>query len=135
MSTRTVFLGKLLGLYCLLIGLAMMLHGQTTVATVTALMHDAPAMFVVGIIALLAGLAMVLGHNIWSGGALPVLVTLIGWGTLIKSLLFVFLTPDAEAAFFLTGLHYQRLFFVYAAVSLLLGIYLTYAGFTSDVES
>jgi hypothetical protein len=134
MSARTVFLGKLLGLYCLLIGLAMMLHGRTTAATVTALMQDAPAMFVVGIIALIAGLAMVLGHNIWSGGALPVLVTLIGWGTLIKGLLFVFLTPDAEAAFFLTGLRYQQLSFVYAAFSVVLGIYLAYAGFTSRAE-
>jgi hypothetical protein len=28
---------------------------------------------------LLGGLAMVLAHNVWSGGPLPVIVTLIGW--------------------------------------------------------
>jgi hypothetical protein len=26
-----------------------------------------------------AGLAVVVAHNVWSGGALPVVVTLVGW--------------------------------------------------------
>jgi hypothetical protein len=43
-----------------------------------------------GAITLAAGLAMVLAHNIWSGGALVVVVTVVGWITLIKSLLFLF---------------------------------------------
>lgn len=135
MSPLTVFLGRLLGLYCTLAALSMILNRQTTVQTVTALVHDAPAMFVVGIITLSTGLAMVLGHNVWSGGALPVLVTLIGWTTLIKGLLFVFLPPDAEATFFLATLHYAQRFYVYAAISLLLGLYLTYAGFTATSRS
>jgi hypothetical protein len=37
---------------------------------------------------------MVLGHNIWSGGALVVVVTVVGWITLVKSLLFLFLPPE-----------------------------------------
>jgi hypothetical protein len=36
-------------------------------------------LFVVGVIAVAAGLAMVLGHNVWSGGVLPVVITLTGW--------------------------------------------------------
>jgi hypothetical protein len=34
---------------------------------------------ILGIITLAAGLAMVLAHNIWSGGALVVVITLVGW--------------------------------------------------------
>ena len=74
---------------------------------------------------------MVLAHNIWSGGALPVIVTLVGWITLIKSLFFLFLPPEMEARFFLGQLHYQQLFYLYGAFSLVLGVYLTYSGFTS----
>jgi hypothetical protein len=83
------------------------------------------------VITLVAGLAMILGHNVWSGGVLPVVVTLVGWLTLIKSLLFLFLSPEAAVGFSLEGLHYEQLFYLYAAISLILGAYLTSGGFRS----
>jgi len=131
MSPRTVFLSKLVGLYCILVALSMITRRQATLGSVTALLHDPSMIFVVGVITLAVGLAMVLAHNIWSGGALVVIVTLVGWMTLIKSLLFLFLPPEVEAGFFLRQLHYQELFYLYGAVSLVLGFYLTYGGFKS----
>src|SRR5208282_2409853 len=103
---------------------------QATVETVTALLHNPLMIFIVGVITLAAGLAMVLAHNIWSGGALPVVVTLVGWVTLLKSLLLLFLPVDVEADFFLRQLHYPDLFYAYGGLSLVLGIYLTYSGFS-----
>jgi len=73
MSPRTIYLGRLIGLYCVLIALCMISHKQATVDTMTALVHDAPVLFFVSITAMVAGLAIVLAHNVWSGGALPVL--------------------------------------------------------------
>ena len=131
MSPRTVFLSKLVGLYCILVALSMITRRQATLGSVTALLHDPSMIFVVGVITLAVGLAMVLAHNIWSGGALVVIVTLVGWMTLIKSLSFLFLSPEVEAGFFLRQLHYQELFYVYGAISLALGVYLTYGGFKS----
>ena len=126
MSLRTLFLSRLIGLYCVLVALSMMTRRQATLEAVTALLRDPSMMFVLGAITLAAGLAMVLAHNIWSGGSLVVIVTLVGWITLIKSLLFLFLPPEMEAGFFLGKLHYQQLFYLYCAFSLLLGIYLTW---------
>ena len=126
MSLRTLFLSRLIGLYCVLVALSMMTRRQATLESVTTLLHSPSMMFVLGAITLAAGLAMVLAHNIWSGGALTVIVTLVGWITLIKSLLFLFLPPEMEAGFFLGKLHYQQLFYLYCAFSLLLGIYLTW---------
>jgi vacuolar-type H+-ATPase subunit I/STV1 len=131
MSSHTIFLSRLIGLYCIVIALSMMTRRQATVETVTALLQNPSAMLIVGIITLAAGLAMVLAHNIWSGGALTVIVTLVGWMTLVKSLLFLFLPPEMEAGLFLRQLHYQELFYVYGAISLVLGVYLTYGGFKS----
>ena len=131
MSSRTVFLSRLIGLYCILVALSMITRRQATMETVTALLQNSPMMLIVGVITLAAGLAMVLAHNIWSGGALVVIVTLVGWITLIKSLSFLFLSPKVEAEFFLRHLHYQELFYLYGAISLVLGIYLTYGGFKS----
>jgi hypothetical protein len=65
------------------------------------------------------------------GSALVVVVTLVGWITFIKSLLFLFLPPEMEAGIFLGQLHYQQLFYLYEAFSLVLGVYLTYGGFKS----
>jgi len=131
MSSRTIFLSRLIGLYCIVIALSMMTRRQATVETVTALLQNPSMMLIVGIITLAAGLAVVLAHNIWSGGALVVVVSLVGWITLIKSLFFLFLPPEMEAGFSLGQLHYRQLFYLYTAISLVLGIYLTYGGFKS----
>ena len=67
MSPRTVFLSRLIGLYMILVSLSMAAHKQATVETITALVHNSPLVFLTGIIAVVAGLAIVLGHNAWSG--------------------------------------------------------------------
>src|SRR5450759_2669910 len=101
MLPRTVFLSRLIGLYCILLALSMITRKQATLESVTAVLRDPSMMFVLGAIMLVAGLAMVLAHNIGSGGALAVIVTLVGWMTLIKSLFFLFLPPELEAGLFL----------------------------------
>ena len=131
MSPRTLFLSRLIGLYCILIGLSTMTHSQATVEAVTALLQNPSMTLILGVITLAAGLAMVLAHNIWSGGALVVVVTLVGWMALVKSLFFLFLPPEMETRLFLQQLHYQQLFYLYGAISLALGVYLTYGGFKS----
>src|SRR5579871_2782066 len=131
MSPRTLFLSKLIGLYCILIGASMLTRGQATVETVTALLQNSAMTLILGVITLAAGLAMVLVHNIWSGSALAVVVTLVGWMALIKSLFFLFLPHEMEAELFLGQLHYRQLFYLYSAISLVLGVYLTYGGFKS----
>ena len=131
MLPRTLFLSKLIGLYCILVALSMITRRQATLESVTALLHNPSMILILGVITLAAGLAMVLAHNIWSGGALVVVVTLVGWITLIKSLFFLFLPPEMEAGLFLGQLHYQQLFYLYTSVSLVLGVYLTYGGFKS----
>jgi putative exporter of polyketide antibiotics len=131
MSSRTLFLSRLIGLYCILVALSMITRKQATLESATAVLRDPSMMFVLGAITLVAGLAMVLAHNIWSGGALTVIVTLVGWITLVKSLFFLFLPPEMEARLFLEQLHYRQLFYMYTAISLVLGVYLTYGGFKS----
>jgi hypothetical protein len=135
MSPGTLFLGRLIGLYCILAALCMFVRGQATVDTVTLLLRDAPLMLVLGVVTLAAGLAMVLAHHSWSGGAFAVIVTLVGWVTLIKGMLFLTLTPEAETAIFLKSLHYAQLFRLYAAGAFAVGVYLTYGGFTKSPRS
>jgi vacuolar-type H+-ATPase subunit I/STV1 len=79
----------------------MITRGQATVETVTALLQNSAMTLILGVITLGATLAMVLAHNIWSGSVLAVVVTLIGWMALIKSLFFLFLPHEMEVGLFL----------------------------------
>lgn len=131
MSPRTIFLSKLIGLYLILISLAMLTHKQSTLESIDTLAHNPPMLFVIGVIAVSAGLAMVLSHNVWSGGIIPIIVTLTGWLLLTKGALLLFLSSEAVYRLLLGGIRFQQLFYLYMATVLLLGIYLTYAGFRS----
>lgn len=134
MSSRTIFLGRLIGVFCILYALSMFAHKQATVEAVASLLNDIPLMFFAGVVGLIAGLAMVPSHNVWCGGVLPVIVTLFGWVTVIKSLLILFLSPEAESRLFLEGLHYEQLFYFCAAFAGLLGIYMVYAASCSQAR-
>jgi hypothetical protein len=48
------------------------------IAAIDALFADPALMLISGIFTLVIGFAVVIGHNRWSGGALPVVVTLYG---------------------------------------------------------
>jgi hypothetical protein len=93
MSPLTRFLSKLIGLFSILVSLSLVTHKQATVDTLTALIHNPPLLLTFGMVWLIAGLAMVLSHNVWSGGALTIIVTLVGWLFLIRGLLLLFLSP------------------------------------------
>jgi hypothetical protein len=106
-------------------------HKQATVESMNALIHNPPVLFVIGVIAVAAGLAMVLGHNVWSGGVLPVVVTLTGWLLLTKGVFLLFLSPEAVYGMLLAGIHFEQFFYLYTVIVLVLGIGLTFGSFRS----
>jgi hypothetical protein len=107
----------------------MTVHKHATVESMNALTHNPPVLFVTGVIAVVAGLALVLGHNVWSGGALNVVVTLTGWLLLLKGSMLLFLSPEAVYGSLLAGIHFEKFLYLYMAAVLLLGICLTYGSF------
>ena len=134
MTALTIFLSRLIGLYCILVVPSMVLQREATVDWMTALFQNPPLMWVLCVISLTIGLAMVLAHIVWSGGALAVVVTLVGWAALIKGVLFLFLPSGVESELILSVLGNPLFFYVWMTPSLLIGIYLTYGGFTSRTK-
>jgi hypothetical protein len=134
-SRRTIFLSKLIGWYCILGGIGMMVRPRSTLATVAAMLQSGPMLVILAAVCSAAGIAMVLAHNVWKGGGLPVVVTIVGWLVLIKAALFFVLTPEMEVNLFMNVLRYEQLFYEYMAFSIILGIYLTYGGYTSKAEA
>ena len=110
MTNRTVFLSKLIGLYCIFVSLVMLANKQAGLLMVTDLARNPSALFTLGAFVLLAGLAMILKHNIWSGGALPVIVTIVGWLTAIKGLLFLCPSQGTALGMVLATVRYEQFY-------------------------
>src|SRR5690349_12110922 len=107
-SPRTIFLSRLIGLFSILNALSLLVHKRSVLDTASTLVRDRPLLLILGLITLIGGLAMVLAHNVWSGGALPVVVTLVGWVILIRGLILVFLSPQAVVRLY-AGSHFEKL--------------------------
>ena len=133
MLPLTTFLSRLIGLVATLVAVSLALHKQATIETLTALVHNPPLLLIFGMVWLIAGLAIILGHNVWSGGVLPVMVTIIGWLIFFRGLILLFLSPGTAVGLF-AGLHFEQLFYLSLAISLIFGFYLTYAGFRSTQQ-
>lgn len=124
----TRYLAKLAGLSIVLTVLALIVNKPASIAVLNALFNDPPLMFITGVFTMMIGLAVVLGHNRWSGGLLPVLVTIYGWIAVIKGATFVWVPPPAQVAFY-QGMHFEQYFYAYLIGSLVPATYLIVAGF------
>lgn len=133
MPPRTIFLARLLGLSLVLIGLAIITHANSTVLKVTELVHNSPVILLWSMIMLIAGLALILAHNVWRGGPTTVLITIIGWITLIKALLLLFL-PTTMAMQFIGSFAFAHFIVVYAVIALFFGAFLSYSGFHKSLR-
>ncbi|MGH7095748.1 MAG: hypothetical protein ACREFB_19730 [Stellaceae bacterium] len=126
----TQFLSRLIGLAALILSGAMFVDKAPMLAAIDLMTHDRAALFLLGIAGIVAGLAIVLTHNLWSRGVWPLVITLVGWLILIRGILLVAL-PDALIARFYTAVHVADYYYLYAILPLALGAYLTWRGFAA----
>jgi hypothetical protein len=132
MSTRTGFLAQLLGGYIVIYAVTMVVNRPMLTDALNALLRDASQVFIWGSLCTVAGLAFVIGHNRWSGSPLTIVVTVIGWLTLLKGLALLFL-PLSTASAYLS--FYESAYYVYVAIALVLGAWLWYAGRKSNAAA
>ena len=128
MSKLTIFLARTIGLFMVLLVAGFLVRGGTAIE---ATIEDEGVMISYAIISLAMGVAMVIGHNVWSGGALPVVVTLVGWLVLAKGFLLLVLAPDEMSAM-VQRMGYAEHYRLLLMPALVLGLYLTWGGFTSQ---
>ena len=128
MSKLTIFLARSIGLFMVLLVAGFLVRGGTAIE---ATIEDEGVMISYAIISLAMGVTMVIGHNVWSGGALPVVVTLVGWLVLAKGFLLLVLAPDEMSAM-VQRMGYAEHYRLLLMPALVLGLYLTWAGFRSQ---
>ena len=59
------FLSKAIGIYLVIVSVAMLVNTQQFITYVNGLINDAPLLFVTGFFTLVLGIVMVVSHNIW----------------------------------------------------------------------
>jgi hypothetical protein len=131
MSATTVFLGRLLGLYLVAISLGMLANRRRTLDTLDEMARSGPWMLFSGMVATAAGLAVVLGHQVWSGGALPVLVTLMGWAALLKGVTLM-LVPAERIPDAYKGMGFERFFHAWMVAVFAIGLWVTVMAFNAS---
>jgi hypothetical protein len=123
----SIFLARLLGPSMLVIGLGLLLN-RATYRDLSLEVLDSPALiYLAGLIALVAGLAIVLTHNVWVAGW-PVVITIFGWVSLAAGI-FRIVFPASVAQLGRRLIDGQGFLIGGIALYLLLGAWLSYAGY------
>ena len=128
MSPLTIFLGRFFGLSCLVMCTVLVARPRESLEAIASMKESPGLILVTGIFTMIGGVATVVGHNVWSGGSLPLAVTLLGGLTLIKGVALIAAPPRALTTFY-RALHYPARFRRYMAVALAFSAWLTVTAF------
>ncbi|MDP8212084.1 MAG: hypothetical protein P9X22_02180 [Candidatus Zapsychrus exili] len=82
---NSVFLAKLIGPYCIIVGLGVLLNLKTYQTIMEDFLKNSALIYLGGILALIIGLLIVLTHNVWTV-SWAVAITIFGWGGIIKGI-------------------------------------------------
>jgi len=124
---RSRFLGKVIGIYCILLSIAMFTQMQQFMDYVNRLLNDNPLMFVSGFFTLILGILLIVTHNIWQW-SWRTLITLVAWIVFLKGATIIFFPQFIDRL----SMHFvQSTSFAYCAagLDLILGLVLCYFGF------
>ena len=126
MNETTMHLAMLMGPVLFVLGLSFAVNKDMYVAWRKELKGKNMTLFFMGVVELVAGLAVVLGHNSWTSFS-EILVSVMGWGMLIEGLMLL-LVADAYVKL-ASKMLMPSLIKVGGVVALALGAYLTYVSY------
>jgi hypothetical protein len=119
----------LMGPTLLAMGIGMLLNLGSFAIMVEQVAHDIALIFFSGVLLLVAGLAIVRSHNIWTGW--PVLVTVLGWLAIIGGVARLFFPIQLAAVAANMGQH-QGFLIIAAIILFLLGGFLSFKAYSRD---
>lgn len=124
---RSRFIAKLLGPICIAGGAGMLLNTAVFKAMFERGLHDHLLIYLAGVIALTAGLAIVVLHNRWEW-RWPLIITLFGWLAAIGGIVRM-VAPQLVEQWGLQILAYNTFFLIDGWIAVLLGVLLSYLGY------
>lgn len=121
------FLSKVIGLYEIIISLALLINMNQFTGDILGLINNGPLMLFIGCITLIMGILLVVSHNIWQWHW-RVLVTIVSWIVFLKGAS-ILLLPHALDQITMQFVNNSNFAYLIAGVDLLLGLLFCYFGF------
>jgi hypothetical protein len=125
----SIFLARLIGPLLLIVGVGILLNQHYYRGMTKEFVASRPLFYLAAVIGVIAGLAIVLVHNVWALNW-RVLITLFGWINLLRGALSILLP---EQSFALGGrmMAGRNMPMIAAIIALLIGLTLSYFGYTA----
>jgi hypothetical protein len=126
-TATTRFCARVIGPVMLIIGAIVVLRFNDIVMMMPAILQNAPLAFITGIFTLIAGCVPFAAHHHWNGGFTAILISILGLLTMLRGVLLM-LAPSMLAGFANQMLTAGPAPWIAGAVAILIGAWLTYAG-------
>ncbi len=123
----SIFIAKLLGPMFLVVGAALLSRPEAFRALLKEFVASGALMYLAGFLGLLSGLALLLVHNVWAPDW-RLVITLIGWATLIRALVTIF-RPQAIISLADRLVEFKNAFPAAGVIDLVIGAMLSYSGY------
>lgn len=123
----TILLAKVLGMYMLIGGIAVIVRKRFIMSALSAIVVDKGERLMISVIDVLIGLLIINTHDDWSSLTAG-LITFIGWAALAKGLVGLFM-KDSTLEKFVDMFRKKNLYMYDGAIAIVLGLYLANAGF------
>jgi len=123
----TTLLSQVFGIYLIVGGIAIWYRKSYFAPILGDFAHDPMLRLIVGTLELVAGLFIVLTHNIWSSAAAS-LISLFGWMLAVEGAFYMIVSDEFVARIYKSLL--KPWWFVFGGIfALVVGLYLTASGF------
>ena len=123
----SIFLAKLFGVTYAAVGLGILLNQKYFQKMYQDLMKSPGLMFYGGAVALVAGMVIVMFHNLWVQDW-RVIITVLGWAAIVKGILLLVI-PGAMTTMFKGWFKRKNAFIPVGILVLAFGFILAYLGF------
>jgi hypothetical protein len=124
---NSIFLARLIGPVALAVGIAVFLHMAGFRSMADEVMRSRALVFISGILSMVAGLAIVLTHNVWVANW-PILITIIGWIGIISGA-FRIICPGKIEEIGRKAIQHKHGFTIGGGVWVVVGAILTFFGY------
>jgi hypothetical protein len=124
---RSLYLAKLIGPVLVVVGLGALVNAAIYRAMAGEMLNSIAFIYIAGLFSLIAGLALVLAHNVWVAGW-PVIITVLGWLGIVGGT-FRIIAPQQVAAIGFNIINHPLLPIISGGVVLAVGAVLSYFGY------
>lgn len=131
---RSFYLARLIGPLLVVIGLGILFNGDVYRAMADEFLKSHALIYLSGLLALVAGLALVNAHNVWSDDW-RLLITILGWLAVIGGTLRILVPQQVEAIGHAMVVTHPGVLIFAGLVVVLVGATLSYFGYYAPVRA